>query len=240
MEPWEEETSRYHERLAQVENWEPALSSLIKRLPDIPLSYKPSTQGSVAIQLSLLVLGYVNFADQAIAAFLTLWRTGRFTTISLPARLIYELWGATHFTRKTLAQMQTSGEVEKALAKTKRLLFGVRSEVRLPWGGTSDEKSIHVMEFVRSLFDTYPQAEETYDFLCESCHPSHLRLTSWLMAGPPLQNWTNEKFRKHGHSLIERTLEAIEQALRGIACDTTRTLDLALPYIEADITNKEA
>jgi len=136
--------------------------------------------------------------------------------------------------------MHDSGEVQAPLEKTKRLLLGVRSEVQLPWGGTSDETSIHVMDFVRSLVDTYPHAEETYDFLCESCHPSHLRLTSWLMAGPPLQNWTNEKFRKHGHSLIERTLEAIEQALRGIACDTTKTLDLALPYIEADITNKEA
>lgn len=239
MEPWEEETSRYHKRLTQVLNWKPALSSLIERLPDIPLSYKPSTQGSVAIQLSLLVLGYVNFADQAIAAFLTLWRTGRFTTISLPARLIYELWGATHFTRKTLAHMQISGEVEKALAKTKRLVIGVRSEVQLPWGGFSDEKSIHVMDFVRSLTDIYPQAEETYGFLCESCHPSHLRLTTWLMAGPPLQNWTNEKFREHGHSLIDRTLEAVEQALQGIACDATKTLELAFPYIEADIPRDE-
>lgn len=240
MEPWEEETSRYRKRLAQVENWKPALSSLIERLPDIPLSYIPSTQGSIAIQLSLFVLGCMTFADQATTAFLTLWRNGIFTTISLPARLLYELWGATHFAGQTLAQMQASGEVEQALAKTRRLLLGVRSEVQLPWGGFSDETSIHVMDFVRSLADIYPQAEETYDFLCESCHPSYLRLTTWSLAGPPLQNWTNEKFREHGHNLIDRTLEAVEQALQGIAYDTTKTLELALPYIETDRPHDEA
>lgn len=240
MEPWEEETFRYHNRLKRVLNWKPNLSSLIEKLPDIPLSYMPSTQGSVAIQLSLLVLGYVNFADQAIAAFLTLWRNGRFTTISLPARLMYELWGAAHYARHTIEEMHDSGEVQTPLEKTKRLMLGVRSEVQLPWGGFSDEKSIHVMDFVRSLVDIYPQAEETYGFLCESCHPSHLRLTTWLMAGHPLQNWTNEKFREHAHSLIDRTLEAVEQALQGIAYDTTKTLELALPYIEADIPRDEA
>lgn len=240
MEPWEKETSRYHKRLAQVENWKPALSSLIERLPDIPLSYIPSTQGSMAIQLSLFVLGCMTFADQATTAFLTLWRNGIFTTISLPARLLYELWGATHFAGQTLAQMQASGELEQALAKTRRLLLGVRSEVQLPWGGFSDETSIHVMDFVRSLADIYPQAEETYDFLCESCHPSYLRLTNWSLAGPPLQNWANEKFYEHGHSLIDRTLEAVEQALQGIAYDATKTLELALPYIEADIPPDES
>jgi len=200
----------------------------------------PSTQGSVAIQLSLFVLGGMTFADQATTAFLTLCRNGIFTTISLPARLMYELWGAAHYARHTIEEMHDSGEVQTPLEKTKRLLLGVRSEVQLPWGGTSDETSIHVMDFVRSLVDTYPQAEETYGFLCESCHPSYLRLTTWSLAGPPLHNWTNEKFREHGHNLIDRTLEAVEQALQGIAYDTTKTLELALPYIEADITHSEA
>jgi hypothetical protein len=153
---------------------------------------------------------------------------------------MYELWGAAHYARHTIEEMHDSGEVQTPLEKTKRLLLGVRSEVQLPWGGTSDETSIHVMDFVRSLVDTYPQAEETYGFLCESCHPSYLRLTTWSLAGPPLHNWTNEKFREHGHNLIDRTLEAVEQALQGIAYDTTKTLELALPYIEADITHSEA
>ncbi|MFC2004321.1 hypothetical protein ACFLUK_02125 [Chloroflexota bacterium] len=234
MELWEEETSRYHERLTQVKNWIPNLSHLIERMPDIPLTYTPSTQGIIAINLSLFVLGCMTFANQAATTFLILWRSGIFTTISLPARLMYELWGAAHFAGQTLTQMQDSGKVEQALAKSRRLTIGARSEVQLPWGGTSDERSIHVMDLVRSLTDIYPQAEDTYGFLCESCHPSNLRLMTWSMAGPPLQNWTNKKFRDHGHNLIDRTLQAVEQALEGIALDTTKTLVLALPYIEKD------
>lgn len=223
----------------RVENWKPDLSDLTARLPDIPLSYDPGIQGLAAINLSLFVLGCRAFADQATKTFLTLWRNGMFTTISLPARLIYELWGATHFARQTAAQMQDSDEIE-TLARIQRLLMGARSEVQLPWGGTTNTTSIHVMDFVRSLADTDPQAEETYDFLCESCHPSYLRLTTWSLAGPPLQSWTNEKFRGQGHNLIDRTLKAVEQALQGIAYDTTKTLELALSYIEADRPHNEA
>lgn len=233
MELWEEETSRYNERLMWIRSWLPDLSNLYERLPDIPLSYSPSSQGIVAINLVLFVLGCMTFTDQAVTAFLNLWRNGLFTTISLPARLMYELWGATHFARHTLVQMYDSGKVDKALAIVQRLTLGARSEVQLPWGGTATESSIHVMDFVRSLADIYPQAENTYDFLCESCHPSYLRLTTWLLAGPPLHNWTNEKFREQGHSLIERTLQAVEQALEGIALDVTKTSELALPYIDA-------
>lgn len=234
MELWEEETSRYQKRLTQIENWKPDLSSLIGRLPDIPLSYIPSTQGVIAINLLLFVLGCMTFADQAVTAFLALWRNGMFTTISLPARLMCELWGATHFAGQTLTQMQDSGKVKQVLARSQRLMLGARSEVQLPWGGTTRERSIHVMDLVRSLADICPQAEDTYNFLCESCHPSYLRLTTWSLAGSPLHNWANEKFGEQGHGLIDRTLQAVERALEGIALDATNTLESALPYIEKD------
>lgn len=234
MELWGEETARYSERLRRIGNWQPNLSALIERLPDIPLNYSPSLQGMVAVQLSLFVLGCTTFTAQAAAAFLNLWRDGLFTTISLPARLMYELWGAAHFARLTLEQMQDSGNVGEAAERSQRLSLGARSEVQLPWGGITSEKSIHVMGFVRSLADIYPQAEDTYDFLCESCHPSYLRLTTWSIAGPFLHNWTNEKFREQGHHLIDRTLQAVERTLEGIALDTRKTLELALPYIDED------
>lgn len=235
VEPWQREVYRYQERLTRIENWRPDLSGLVARLPDIPLRYNPSPQGIVALQLSLFVCGgCVAFAGQSVSAFLDIWRNGLFAIISLPARFIHELWGGTHFAWQTLMQMHETGEVEKALVKSRRLVLGARSEVQLPWGGTASDTSIHVMDFVRSLADVYPETQQTYDFLCESCHPSFLRLTTWSLAGPPLQNWTNERFREEGHSLIDRTLQAVEQALDGIALDTIKTLELALPYIEAD------
>ena len=102
MELWEKETRKYQKRLKGFEQWRPDISHLFKRLPDIPLDYAPSNQGSVGIKLSLYVLGCLGFADQATAAFLKLWGSGLFTTISLPARLVYELWGATHFATKSI------------------------------------------------------------------------------------------------------------------------------------------
>ena len=56
METWEKETSRYYERLANIGNWRPDFSNLVKRLPDIPLNYNPSPEGSVAIQLSIFAI----------------------------------------------------------------------------------------------------------------------------------------------------------------------------------------
>ena len=91
MELWEEETARYRERLTHIENWLPDLSNLSGRLPDIPLSYNPSKSGIVALQLSMFAFECMYIAHQAVEAFLNLWGKGLFTTISLPARLIYEL-----------------------------------------------------------------------------------------------------------------------------------------------------
>jgi len=241
MEPWQKETSRYDDRLAQVGRWRPDLSSLVQRLPSVPLNYSPSPEGLVALQLALFVLlGCLASADESVAAFLHLWRGGLFTTISLPARFIFELWGGAHFGLETIVRMHESGQVDTASGRSHRLLTGARSEVVLPWGRVADAKAIHIMDFVRTLDDIYPQARSTYGFLCESCHPSFTMLSYWSLAGPRAQNWTNERFRDHAHNLLTRTLEAVERALEGIAVDTTRTLQLSLPYIEADVSRDSA
>ena len=188
----------------------------------------------------MFACGCLSFADQAVTAFLDLWRNGLFATISLPARLIYELWGAAYFAGNTLTQMEDREKIEACLLRTQRLTVGARSEVELPWDGTTDVASIHVMDFIRSLSSTYPEAKKTYDFLCESCHPSYLRLTTWSLVGPLHDNWSNVKFREQSHNLLDRTLQAVEQALKGIAYDTTKTLELALPYIDTDRLHDEA
>jgi hypothetical protein len=133
--------------------------------------------------------------------------------------------------------MEDSGGTKQAAIITNRLMIGARSEVELPWGGITTEKSIHVLDFVRSLSDVDPEAEDTYTFLCESCHPSYLRLVTWSFTSPELHNWTNDKFRIAAHNLFNRTLEAVEKALQGIGIDTQKTLVLALPYLERDMRN---
>jgi hypothetical protein len=236
-ESWEREAHKYHERLTGIRQWSPDVSYLVKRLPDVPLNYKPSPEGLVAINQSLYVLESMGVANQATVAFLRLWEEGLLATISLPARLIYELWGATHFACQTLGQMRDSGNIDRAAERAKRLTLGVRSEVRLPWGGTITKKdisAINVMDLVRSLADSYPQAENDYNFLCESCHPSHLRLVTWLLSGPKIGNWENEKYREEVHGLIDHTIGTTERALAGIAAKVIETLELAWPYVEAD------
>ncbi|MEW6192644.1 MAG: hypothetical protein AB1507_04735 [Bacillota bacterium] len=240
MERWEKELSRYSERLAKIENWSPDLSAFVVKLPEIPLRYIPSPKGLVALNLSLYALACIRVANQSRAAFLKLWEKNLFAVIALPARFLFELWGSSHYALKILLQMHESGDVNKAMDRSKRLLLGARSEVFLPWGPPVDIKSVHVMDFVRSLTDTYPQAENTYDFLCESCHPSYLRLTSWSLMSPPVHNWTNERFREEAHTLIEHTLQAVEQALEGIYSDVTDILKASLPYIEADKSRNTA
>ncbi|MFC2071213.1 hypothetical protein ACFLUU_00635 [Chloroflexota bacterium] len=173
-------------------------------------------------------------SDQAVASFCTLFKKGLFTTISLPARLIYELWGAIHLAAKVIIDMRGSGDVDTAMKMSRRLVLGARSKVNLPWGGEADQKSIHVMEFIRSLADTNPRAAQDYDFLCESCHPSYLRLTIWSLSGSVIGNWANEKFRTEAQGIFDRTLSITELSLRGIADESKSTLEAALPFIEND------
>jgi hypothetical protein len=235
MERWEQELSQYNERLSNIENWNPSVSELLKKLPQIPLNYTPSTQGSIAIQLSVFVSSVcISFVYQTIEAFASLWKMGLMTMVSLPTRLTFEIWGANHYALQIIDNMKKSGDFIRASEKTASIILGARSNFELPWGEITSKKSIHIMEFIRSLKDVDPYVEDTYGFLCESCHPSFFGLMYWQMTRPPLQNWENATFRKKAHEMINRTIKAMEQALNGISSDAKRTLDIAIPYIEKD------
>jgi hypothetical protein len=234
---WKLETSIYHERLNKIRDWSPIQDlSLTNKLPRIPLEYNPSPSGLEAVRISLYVMTNASIAQEVSRAFLILWRMGLTSTISLPVRQIYEIWGASHYSYKLLNEMGNLNDnnILKIQLNTARLLNGARSEVELPWGGLTNEKSIHVMDFIRELKDVCPEAEKTYDFLCESCHPSFIRLTDWSLAGPRLSNWDNNVFNNRGHKLLQYTLSAIEIALNGLALDTKNALELAMPIIRAD------
>jgi len=189
MEGQKEEARQYEKTIEQIKNWKPDVSNLTKKLPDVPLNYKPNKEGLIAIRLSLLVLNDMYFTSQAVDAFVNLWRKGLFSTISLPVRLIYELWGAIHYALQTMLEMKKSGDTSNAFEKSDSLTLGARSEVELPWGGLTDVPYINVMDFIRSLKESNPYAEDNYKFLCESCHPSFLRLTTWSQMGPRYNNW---------------------------------------------------
>jgi len=226
---WQSESRRYSKRLKKLVMQDPKVIGLITKLPKIPLEYHPSSLGLVAVNLSIFASSCKYFTHNVVLTFLNLWDQGLLTTISLPVRLAFELWGATHFALKTARDFENTGNLDKAISVTQKLTLGARSDVDLPWGGKAEVKSINVKDFIRSLEDVEPQTESIYDFLCESCHPSFLMLTTWL-----IHNWSNAVFRKRTHELLRRTLKAMEQAIVGIDSDVVNILEWALPHIEQD------
>ena len=146
-ERWKLETSIYHDRLKKIRDWSPIqnLSLTNNKLPHIPLEYDPSPSGLVAVRISLYVMTNASIALEASRAFIILWRMGLTSSISLPVRQIYEIWGASHYSYKLLNEMinPDNNDISKIQLKTARLLNGARSEVELPWGGLTNEKSIY-------------------------------------------------------------------------------------------------
>lgn len=224
--------ARYGDRLDTIASWQSGLEGLASRLPAIPLDYTPSQNGSLALKGALYICGCAVFASEARDAFLTLWKARHLAIVSLPVRFVHELWGATHYAHQTLL-LVSCGDTQRADERIRRLMLGARSEVELPWGGYASEKSVHVMDLVKSLVDVLPDAVADYAFLCESCHPSFLRATAWSLSGS-IPMFDNVKFSEQVQSLTDRTLGALERGLEGLGVDARDALRLALPYIEDD------
>lgn len=233
---WQSETSQYFNRLLELFKGFTEPTELVKRLPNIPVEYEPSAEGSVALRLALVIgTGSASITYHALVSSIMLWGAGEFAMTSLPARLVFEEWGAAHYARLALQELASGTSPDLLQLKADSLLLGARAEVMLPWGDIATEKSVHVMDLVRSLKDVAPDAEATYDFLCESCHPSFVQLTYWSLAGPDLDNWGSEKYRVHMHTLMDRTIDALEVSVRGICAECTAAEKLALPFIERDM-----
>ena len=232
---WKSEIKKYDKKIDMIINWSPNFSEKIKQLPEIPLTYTPSVKGHIALNIALFTTsGCFFIAQKATKAFYILWKTTSFSMISLPVRLIYEIFGASYFAHKLLTKMQEGGNIEKIKEKTQKLTLGTRSDVEFPWPNTPKIKSFNIMDFIRSLEEIDCEAESKYAFLCESCHPSFWRLTTWNLAGPPLANWDNPTFKKKGHKLINRTVDILIDSQKELNKITKRTLRIAMPYIQQD------
>ncbi len=233
MELWQNETAKYNARLKSIKNWNVDLPNFMRKLPDSPFKGEPPVEKAVAVTIVWFTAGgCVRYADQCVKAFMKLWESGLFSTITLPARLIYELWASTHYALRVLDDVKDSKNLERAHKRTQQLFLGARSDLTLPWGDIPAPKCIHIMDFVRSLSNVYPETQDTYSFLCESCHPSYVQLMNWSLAGPPNDNWSNPNLQRIAHNLIDRTLTAMEMSLSGICEDTTNAFNTASIYFE--------
>lgn len=230
---WREETARYKLRLdAAVAVDAAATNALSSYWPGVfwPES-QPPPEAAIASRLATYAVNLFAMACQVRSIVRDQWLAGLFLVVPLNTRFVLEAWGAIHFARLTLDRLVQEGDLKREEQRTNRLTFGARSQVRLPWGGIADMQSFNVLEFVRGLTDVRPDAEELYNFLSEASHPNMIQNFYFQMAGPPISNWDNQAFNNHGHSLLNRTLEAFEASARGMEQDVAMLLKNGTQYI---------
>jgi hypothetical protein len=235
-EKWKKEVSIYNDRLTWINEWSPLEEEYEEEISNITNDFWPNRglRGHENYLIRLEAFRALNYAIRngklgvtISKAFIINWNCGVFEILSLFVRFLFEIWGATHYAKNLLKKMKESEDPLLFSKKFQRLYCGARSEVEDPWGRIVTEKSVNVMDFIRSLEDIYPDAERTYNFLCESCHPNDFMIMYWTMAGPFLSNFENESFSLQGHKLINDTLFAMEKALKGLRLDIKETIELS-------------
>lgn len=230
-ESWREIVAEYADRISlirQMDPWDVSVSNLSSKefsekcvfsIGDDPLAeviikrlgiYGSSTY-FIGLQVALNVLN--------------LWESGQFVVVPLNTRFVYECWGGVHYANSILHRFVVSGDAEKEFERVERLTFGTRSEIHLPWGGTSaDLKSIHVMDFIHCLKDAEPDAEDVYAFLSEASHPSFTENSYFQMAGPPISNWDNKAFERTMRPQLERCFRILEKSVEGLQTDSFKLI----------------
>lgn len=235
MEDWNRAVKRYTSRVVALDEILSELRQSLEDVPSAPLEFQPSEAASLSYQLCIYVCGSYRSAHELTKSLLTLWSNGNYLSATLCIRHLMEIWGASAYVNRQLLQKwHRTGDIESATAKVRKLLSGSRSGVSLPWGDDSNIKPIHVMDFIREAEDACPGAMKTYEFLCDGCHPSFNQNTYLLFAGAEYDNWSNKTFEKYAHGILNRSLSAAEQALRGIAINGVDALEAALPTVIAD------
>lgn len=231
---WIGETSGYLPRIDTAIQLDKELEGVIRKnwLAQHCPGPEVSEASSIAIRIVLYANNLFSISFQSFPELKSLWASGQFVLVPLVTRYIYECWGAMHYARKTLQRLIAEGNIERETQRVNRLTFGARSEVKLPFGGNAEEQSINVLTFIQSLSDVNSSSEEKYAFLSEACHPNMFQSSYFQMAGPPLSNWENEKFKSHAHELLEKTVVIIEDMCNGIQGDLLNTLESGQEYVE--------
>lgn len=227
-ESWKDETRIYHSRFENISTVSPKVAETIKN--NYPGKYWDiSDKDEKASVVSRIVIYAVNGFSYSLGLRPIIeqqFKQGQFMIVPLNIRFFFEMWGGLHYAKSLLEKIIKKENVEVEINKVNKLLSGARSEVMLPWGELATESSIHVMDFVRSIEKEYEGAEELYNFLCEASHPNFIQNGYFQMAGPPVSNWDNKKFKKHGHTLLEKTISIYELAVTSSESDILRVFKL--------------
>ncbi|CAD6881230.1 hypothetical protein [Methylomonas albis] len=214
-ESWREETKIYHSRFEEISTISTDAAEAIKS--NFPGKYwGMSDKNEKASVVSRIVIYAVNGFSYSLGLRPIIeqqFKQGQFMIVPLSTRFFFEMCGSINYAKSLISKISNKESVESELNKVNKLLTGAKSEVMLPWGELATESSINVMDFVRSLENEHSGAVESYGFLCEASHPNFVQNSYFQMAGPPVSNWDNKEFKKHGHILLNKTVSIYEQAV---------------------------
>lgn len=214
LDDWKSETARYLPRVEYLLAPHKDYASTMAQLwpdqvwPTASNSPNLSVEQFIAFRAAFFCTGIVTRAASFTRLVAELWKGGGFFAVPLNVRYVYESWGMIHYA----ATLLNHPDPQRARAISEQLLNGVKAEVYLPWGPRATEKAINIMDFIRTLNAVDAGAEELYGFLSAAAHPNTHQCSYFSMMGPPIPNWSNERFKEHAHTLLERTLAAHERA----------------------------
>lgn len=230
---WKAETARYTERVNGLLVPLDKTVSMLARLPGSPAPNRPSGVALINYRLSLYIGWGVAAVHGLGKSYQLLWNNGLFVSVSGPARLALEMWGTVKYAGEILSKLDRTDDVTKAFERIDRLTFGSRSGVPSPWGDQTGVPPIHAMDYVRCLKEGQADILETYNFLCDACHPVYLQSIYLQMAGPTMDGYPSEAFWKYGHKMLDRTLASMEQSIGGVSIAACEVLERTYPVIEA-------
>jgi len=235
MANWKAETGKYLPRLealcdlAAVNPPHPAV------IPLPPLDDAPTPiQAVIQRAITFYQIGIWCRVREATAGLLCLWKGGYLSVAGSLVRLLFELWAACEYQTEAISRFEKDSDLEKLSRTVNRLFEGVRDEVVLPWGRPASEKSIHVMDTIRHLSTVFPDAEATYNELCESAHANQPRFFEWWVTGKLGDNWSNKSVQKRGHALLEKTVASAEVAVRGAISSSTLGIQMCGALYETE------
>ena len=226
MKTWETEAGKYLSRFEQ-------LVALLEMEPPRPAGLPSGLLADQLTPLESVIRRAVIFYEiglwartrETTASILCLWKEGYLAASASLVRLLFELWAASEYQTAALSRFENDRDYERVARIVDRLFEGVRDEVLMPRGQPASQTSIHVLDTIRHLSNVFPEAESTYDQLCESSHANQPRFFEWWLTGRLGDNWTNTQVQERGHNLLEQTVTVAETSVHGIVASVSAGLE---------------
>jgi len=94
---WLTQTETFLPRFKKLTCRIEAAKSLLKIVPEIPLSFSPNREQHLSVQLMVFNVGVIRSVDELFDTVGLLWVGGRFLGSSMFIRLALEYWGGACF-----------------------------------------------------------------------------------------------------------------------------------------------